>query len=126
MWKSACPCSHSIHSFSTSTKFASVKIFLHASATNHGRKLESEWRLAKHSRNICGNVAEFTLWKSSAAVKKMPSDFLLDAGCRAYLVSRRLNLNTPAGSTAMSKDTFSNKMGFGLQCVLCAELRCYI
>src|SRR5262247_3209177 len=76
MWKSACPCSHSIHSFSTSTKSASVKTFPHASATNHGRKLESEWRLAKHSRNICRNVSKFALWKSSAAARKMPNTFL--------------------------------------------------
>src|SRR5215470_13529779 len=115
MWKSACPCSHSIHSFSTSANFASVKAFLDASATNHGRKLESEARLAKHSRNICRNVGKFLLWKSSAIVRKLlPNSFPVDAFSRLLCIEA-FEFVYARGITADDQAIFFHNDGVGIE-----------
>src|SRR5262245_19064496 len=71
MWKSACPCSHSIHSFSTSTKPASANLCRHASATIRGGKEQQSLRVAKHSRRELPLGAKNMLWKSTDAGKKI-------------------------------------------------------
>src|SRR5690348_6585015 len=115
MWKSACPCSHSIHSFSTSTKSVSANFFSHASATIRGGKEQQPQCVAKQSRREHQFHPKNMLWKSEGTRRKIRRTDFLVCSLRKSLYVETFKFVDANGVAADDQAIFFNQNGVGLE-----------